>query len=238
MLRNSSPQAEQTLIGKSQTNISNMSDNNITLNFAKTVFTADEQANPVFTEAHRKVRAAAGKPERVVNFKAPVLKVAVLAFAVALAEAKAQVVTEHKVKTTNPDGTETESLVKSTLLDDEVKDFLADRAEDATAVYLATGYLFGYFPSFLHGVSKDRESEKTVTEKLTKLRADIGALFMALQDGEAWTAEVAEQLGVPDREAAIAKRDNLIVQTVSLRAKLETIKQAKAQREAKKEKKA
>jgi hypothetical protein len=210
----------------------------ITVNFAKTVFTADAEANPVFVEAHRTVRAAAGKAARTINFKSPVLKATSLAFVIALAEAKSQVPTEHKVKTTNPDGTETENVVKSTLLDDEVNEFIADRAEDATEVYLTKGDLFGYFNSFIHGVSKDRESEKTVTEKLTKLRADIGALFMALQEGEAWTAEIAEQLGVPDKEAAIAKRDNLIVQTVSLRAKLETIKQAKAAREVKKDKKA
>ncbi|NBW13881.1 MAG: hypothetical protein EBR82_38350 [Caulobacteraceae bacterium] len=199
--------------------------------FAGRVFAELEDGQPRLDVATRHVRKTARSAERTVEFKTPVLKVASLAFAIALAEAKAIVPTEHRVKSVGPDGKETETVVNSTLLDDEVKAYLADVAEDATEAYLKKGQLLDYMGSFVYGVAPDRETEKSVNAKLQSLRAELGQLYMAL-DGE-WTDDVAKQLGVPDREAAIAKRQNIALAVVSLHAKSQELAAAKAKREAK-----
>jgi hypothetical protein len=200
--------------------------------FAGAVFAADEAKNPVFADSIREVRKTAKSAARTVTFKSPVLKVDALAFATALATAKSQVVTEHTDKVKAPDGTETEVKRQSTLLADEVSEFIADRSEDAHEAYLTKGQVAEYFGSFIYGVSKDRETEKSVTDKLRNLRADLGQLYMALE-GE-WSDDVAKSLGVPDREAAVARRDNLVSSVISFTAKLREITETKAKREAKK----
>jgi hypothetical protein len=200
--------------------------------FAGTVFAADAEKNPVFSESIREVRKTAKSAARTINFKAPVLKVDALTFAIELAKAKATVATEHTDTTKNPDGTESEVKRTSTLLADEVSEFLADRSEDAHEAYLTKGQIVEYFGSYIYGVSKDRETEKSVTDKLRNLRADLGQLYMALE-GE-WSDDVAKTLGVPDREAAVARRDNLVSSVISFTAKLREITETKAKREAKK----
>lgn len=200
--------------------------------FAAGVFAADADENPIFVDSRREVRKTAKTEARTVNFKAPQLKVSPLQFAIALATAKAGVATEHKVKTKNPDGTETESVVTSTLLADEVNEFIADRAEDATEAYLNKGQIVEYFGSFIVGVSKDRETEKAVSDKLNKMRSDFAELTISL-DGE-WTEDSVRATGCADAEAANTKRANLLAEIVRTKAKLTELQAAKSARDAKK----
>lgn len=199
--------------------------------FAGSVFKADEKNAPLFETRERHVRKTAKSEAKTIVFKAPVLKVDHLQFAIALATAKAGVATEHKVKTKNEDGTETESVVKSTLLADEVNEFILDRAEDADDAYLKNGKIVDYFGSFIGGVSKDRETEKSVTDKVQKLRADYGDLRLLL-DTEGWDEAKAQQSGCADREAAETKAANLAKSIVQFRAKLSELQAAKAKRDS------
>jgi hypothetical protein len=198
--------------------------------FAGKVFAELPDGQPDIQVATRHTRKTAKSEAKTIEFKTPVLAVSALVFAIALAEAKSVVPTEHRVKTAGPDGKETESVVHSTLLDDEVKAYIADVSEDATEAYLKKGQLLDFMGSFVYGVSADRETEKSVNAKLQSLRADLGQLYMALE-GE-WTDEVATHLGVPDKEAAIAKRQNVALAVISLHAKAQELAAAKAKREA------
>lgn len=204
-----------------------------TKSFAASVFAADPATGaPQFAAKERHVRKTARSEAKTITFKAPVLKVDALAFMIALATAKNEIVTETKIKTENPDGTFTESVVKSTLLANEVEEFILDRAEDADEAYLKQGKIVDYFSSFVVGVSKDRETEKSVSDKVQKLRADYGDLRLLL-DTEGWDEAKAAQSGCPDREAAETKAANLGKSIVQLRAKLSELQAAKLKREKK-----
>lgn len=203
--------------------------------FAGSVFAAEADGTPVFRDAKREVRKTAKSEARTIQYKAPQLKVSPLEFAIAVATAKSTIATTHKVKVANPDGTETENVVTSTLLADEVNEFIADRAEDAYEAHLAKGQIAEYFAAFVIGISKDRETEKAVTDRLTKLRSDFAELTIELEKPE-WDAESVKITGCADREGAVAKRANMLSEVVRIKAKLAEIIAAKEKRDAKKNK--
>ena len=202
--------------------------------FAGSVFTSDNDGNPVFTTAERHVRKTAKSAERTVSFQKPVLAVSNLDYWIKRGEALVEVVTEHVTKQKNEDGSVTETKRISNALTDLVEDHLNDIAEDASEAYLSKGNTPDYFAAFIYGVSADRETEKSVLKKIDSIRSEIGSIVFSMA-GE-WSDDVARSLGVTDKEAAIAKQSNLIGSLAQLLAKANELNAAKAKRESKKAK--
>jgi hypothetical protein len=202
--------------------------------FAGSVFTSDNDGNPVFTTAERHVRKTAKSAERIVSFQKPVLAVSNLDYWIKRGEALVEIVTEHITKTKNEDGSVTETKRISNALTDLVEDHLNDIAEDASEAYLSKGNTPDYFAAFIYGVSADRETEKSVLKKIDSIRSEIGSIVFSMA-GE-WSDDVARSLGVTDKEAAIAKQSNLIGSLAQLLAKANELNAAKAKRESKKAK--
>jgi hypothetical protein len=202
--------------------------------FAGSVFTSDNDGNPVFTTAERHVRKTAKSAERIVSFQKPVLAVSNLQYWVARGEALVDIVTEHVTKQKNEDGSVTETKRISNALTDLVEDHLNDIAEDASEAYLSKGNTPDYFAAFIYGVSADRETEKSVLKKIDSIRSEIGSIVFSMA-GE-WSDDVARSLGVTDKDAAIAKQSNLIGSLAQLLAKANELNAAKAKRESKKAK--
>ena len=202
--------------------------------FAGSVFTSDNDGNPVFTTAERHVRKTAKSAERTVSFQAPILAVSDLSYYIKRGEALAEVVTEHVTKVKNEDGSVTETKRISNALSDLVSEHLLDIAEDASEAYLSKGNTPDYFAAFIYGVSADRETEKSVLKKIDSIRSEIGSIVFSMA-GE-WSDDVARSLGVTDKEAAIAKQSNLIGSLAQLLAKANELNAAKAKRESKKAK--
>ena len=202
--------------------------------FAGSVFTSDNDGNPVFTTAERHVRKTAKSAERTVSFQKPVLAVSNLDYWIKRGEALVEVVTEHVTKQKNEDGSVTETKRISNALTDLVEEHLNDIAEDASEAYLSKGNTPDYFAAFIYGVSADRETEKSVLKKIDSIRSEIGSIVFSMA-GE-WSDDVARSLGVTDKEAAIAKQSNLIGSLAQLLAKANELNAAKAKRESKKAK--
>jgi hypothetical protein len=202
--------------------------------FAGSVFTSDNDGNPVFTTAERHVRKTAKSAERIVSFQKPVLAVSNLQYWVKRGEALVEIVTEHVTKQKNEDGSVTETKRISNALTDLVEEHLNDIAEDASEAYLSKGNTPDYFAAFIYGVSADRETEKSVLKKIDSIRSEIGSIVFSMA-GE-WSDDVARSLGVTDKEAAIAKQSNLIGSLAQLLAKANELNAAKAKRESKKAK--
>ena len=202
--------------------------------FAGSVFTSDNDGNPVFTTAERHVRKTAKSAERIVSFQKPVLAVSNLDYWIKRGEALVEVVTEHVTKQKNEDGSVTETKRISNALTDLVEEHLNDIAEDASEAYLSKGNTPDYFAAFIYGVSADRETEKSVLKKIDSIRSEIGSIVFSMA-GE-WSDDVARSLGVTDKEAAIAKQSNLIGSLAQLLAKANELNAAKAKRESKKAK--
>ena len=202
--------------------------------FAGSVFTSDNDGNPVFTTAERHVRKTAKSAERIVSFQKPVLAVSNLQYWIKRGEALVEVVTEHVTKQKNEDGSVTETKRISNALNDVVEEHLNDIAEDASEAYLSKGNTPDYFAAFIYGVSADRETEKSVLKKIDSIRSEIGSIVFSMA-GE-WNDDVARSLGVTDKEAAIAKQANLIGSLAQLLAKANELNAAKAKRESKKAK--
>lgn len=202
--------------------------------FAGSVFTSDNDGNPVFTTAERHVRKTAKSAERIVSFQKPVLAVSNLDYWIKRGEALVEIVTEHVTKQKNEDGSVTETKRISNALTDLVEDHLNDIAEDASEAYLSKGNTPDYFAAFIYGVSADRETEKSVLKKIDSIRSEIGSIVFSMA-GE-WSDDVARSLGVTDKEAAIAKQSNLIGSLAQLLAKANELNAAKAKRESKKAK--
>jgi hypothetical protein len=202
--------------------------------FAGSVFTSDNDGNPVFTTAERHVRKTAKSAERIVSFQKPVLAVSNLQYWVKRGEALVEIVTEHVTKVKNEDGSVTETKRISNALTDLVEEHLNDIAEDASEAYLSKGNTPDYFAAFIYGVSADRETEKSVLKKIDSIRSEIGSIVFSMA-GE-WSDDVARSLGVTDKEAAIAKQSNLIGSLAQLLAKANELNAAKAKRESKKAK--
>jgi len=213
-----------------------MSNKNLELvaSFAGSVFTSDNDGNPVFTTAERHVRKTAKSAERTVSFQKPVLAVSNLQYWVKRGEALAEITTEHVTKQKNEDGSVTETKRISNALSDLVEEHLNDIAEDASEAYLSKGNTPDYFAAFIYGVSADRETEKSVLKKIDSIRSEIGSIVFSMA-GE-WSDDVARSLGVTDKEAAIAKQSNLIGSLAQLLAKANELNAAKAKRESKKAK--
>lgn len=213
-----------------------MSTKNLELvaSFAGSVFTSDNDGNPVFTTAERHVRKTAKSAERTVSFQKPVLAVSNLDYWIKRGEALVEIVTEHVTKQKNEDGSVTETKRISNALNDLVEDHLNDIAEDASEAYLSKGNTPDYFAAFIYGVSADRETEKSVLKKIDSIRSEIGSIVFSMA-GE-WSDDVARSLGVSDKEAAIAKQSNLIGSLAQLLAKANELNAAKAKRESKKAK--
>jgi hypothetical protein len=213
-----------------------MSTKNLELvaSFAGSVFTSDNDGNPVFTTAERHVRKTAKSAERTVSFQKPVLAVSNLDYWIKRGEALVEIVTEHITKTKNEDGSTTETKRISNALTDLVEEHLNDIAEDASEAYLSKGNTPDYFAAFIYGVSADRETEKSVLKKIDSIRSEIGSIVFSMA-GE-WSDDVARSLGVSDKEAAIAKQSNLIGSLAQLLAKANELNAAKAKRESKKAK--
>lgn len=213
-----------------------MSTKNLELvaSFAGSVFTSDNDGNPVFTTAERHVRKTAKSAERTVSFQKPVLAVSNLDYWIKRGEALVEIVTEHVTKQKNEDGSVTETKRISNALTDLVEDHLNDIAEDASEAYLSKGNTPDYFAAFIYGVSADRETEKSVLKKIDSIRSEIGSIVFSMA-GE-WSDDVARSLGVTDKEAAIAKQSNLIGSLAQLLAKANELNAAKAKRESKKAK--
>jgi hypothetical protein len=213
-----------------------MSTKNLELvaSFAGSVFTSDNDGNPVFTTAERHVRKTAKSAERTVSFQKPVLAVSNLDYWIKRGEALVEVVTEHVTKQKNEDGSVTETKRISNALTDLVEEHLNDIAEDASEAYLSKGNTPDYFAAFIYGVSADRETEKSVLKKIDSIRSEIGSIVFSMA-GE-WSDDVARSLGVSDKEAAIAKQSNLIGSLAQLLAKANELNAAKAKRESKKAK--
>ena len=213
-----------------------MSTKNLELvaSFAGSVFTSDNDGNPVFTTAERHVRKTAKSAERIVSFQKPVLAVSNLQYWIKRGEALVEVVTEHVTKQKNEDGSVTETKRISNALNDVVEEHLNDIAEDASEAYLSKGNTPDYFAAFIYGVSADRETEKSVLKKIDSIRSEIGSIVFSMA-GE-WNDDVARSLGVTDKEAAIAKQANLIGSLAQLLAKANELNAAKAKRESKKAK--
>jgi hypothetical protein len=213
-----------------------MSTKNLELvaSFAGSVFTSDNDGNPVFTTAERHVRKTAKSAERIVSFQKPVLAVSNLQYWIKRGEALVEVVTEHVTKQKNEDGSVTETKRISNALNDVVEEHLNDIAEDASEAYLSKGNTPDYFAAFIYGVSADRETEKSVLKKIDSIRSEIGSIVFSMA-GE-WNDDVARSLGVSDKEAAIAKQANLIGSLAQLLAKANELNAAKAKRESKKAK--
>jgi hypothetical protein len=202
--------------------------------FAGSVFTSDNDGNPVFVTSERFVRKTAKSAERIVSFQKPVLAVSNLQYWVKRGEALAEITTEHVTKTKNEDGSVTETKRISNALSDIVEEHLNDIAEDASEAYLSKGNTPDYFAAFIYGVSADRETEKSVLKKIDSIRSEIGSIVFSMA-GE-WSDDVARSLGVSDKEAAIAKQSNLIGSLAQLLAKANELNAAKAKRESKKAK--
>jgi hypothetical protein len=202
--------------------------------FAGSVFTSDNDGNPVFTTAERHVRKTAKSAERTVSFQKPVLGVSHLEYYIKRGEALAQIPTEHITKTKNEDGSVTETKRISNSLSDLVEEHLNDIAEDASEAYLSKGNTPDFFAAHIYGVSADRETEKSVLKKIDSIRSEIGSIVFSMA-GE-WSDDVARSLGVSDKEAAIAKQSNLIGSLAQLLAKANELNAAKAKRESKKAK--
>jgi hypothetical protein len=213
-----------------------MSTKNLELvaSFAGSVFTSDNDGNPVFTTAERHVRKTAKSAERIVSFQKPVLGVSHLEYYIKRGEALAQIPTEHITKTKNEDGSTTETKRISNALSDLVEEHLNDIAEDASEAYLSKGNTPDFFAAHIYGVSADRETEKSVLKKIDSIRSEIGSIVFSMA-GE-WSDDVARSLGVSDKEAAIAKQSNLIGSLAQLLAKANELNAAKAKRESKKAK--
>jgi len=202
--------------------------------FAGSVFTSDNDGNPVFVTSERFVRKTAKSAERIVSFQKPVLAVSNLQYWIKRGEALVEVVTEHVTKQKNEDGSVTETKRISNALNDVVEEHLNDIAEDASEAYLSKGNTPDYFAAFIYGVSADRETEKSVLKKIDSIRSEIGSIVFSMA-GE-WNDDVARSLGVTDKEAAIAKQANLIGSLAQLLAKANELNAAKAKRESKKAK--
>jgi hypothetical protein len=202
--------------------------------FAGSVFTSDNDGNPVFVTSERFVRKTAKSAERIVSFQKPVLAVSNLQYWVKRGEALAEITTEHVTKQKNEDGSVTETKRISNALTDLVEEHLNDIAEDASEAYLSKGNTPDYFAAFIYGVSADRETEKSVLKKIDSIRSEIGSIVFSMA-GE-WSDDVARSLGVSDKEAAIAKQSNLIGSLAQLLAKANELNAAKAKRESKKAK--
>jgi hypothetical protein len=202
--------------------------------FAGSVFTSDNDGNPVFVTSERFVRKTAKSAERIVSFQKPVLAVSNLDYWIKRGEALVEIVTEHVTKTKNEDGSVTETKRISNALSDIVEEHLNDIAEDASEAYLSKGNTPDYFAAFIYGVSADRETEKSVLKKIDSIRSEIGSIVFSMA-GE-WSDDVARSLGVSDKEAAIAKQSNLIGSLAQLLAKANELNAAKAKRESKKAK--
>jgi hypothetical protein len=213
-----------------------MSTKNLELvaSFAGSVFTSDNDGNPVFTTSERHVRKTAKSAERTVSFQKPVLAVSNLDYWIKRGEALAQIPTEHITKTKNEDGSTTETKRISNSLSDLVEEHLNDIAEDASEAYLSKGNTPDFFAAHIYGVSADRETEKSVLKKIDSIRSEIGSIVFSMA-GE-WSDDVARSLGVSDKEAAIAKQSNLIGSLAQLLAKANELNAAKAKRESKKAK--
>jgi len=213
-----------------------MSTKNLELvaSFAGSVFTSDNDGNPVFVTSERYVRKTAKSAERIVSFQKPVLAVSNLQYWIKRGEALVEVVTEHVTKQKNEDGSVTETKRISNALNDVVEEHLNDIAEDASEAYLSKGNTPDYFAAFIYGVSADRETEKSVLKKIDSIRSEIGSIVFSMA-GE-WNDDVARSLGVSDKEAAIAKQANLIGSLAQLLAKANELNAAKAKRESKKAK--
>jgi len=213
-----------------------MSTKNLELvaSFAGSVFTSDNDGNPVFVTSERYVRKTAKSAERIVSFQKPVLAVSNLQYWIKRGEALVEVVTEHVTKQKNEDGSVTETKRISNALNDVVEEHLNDIAEDASEAYLSKGNTPDYFAAFIYGVSADRETEKSVLKKIDSIRSEIGSIVFSMA-GE-WNDDVARSLGVTDKEAAIAKQANLIGSLAQLLAKANELNAAKAKRESKKAK--
>ena len=213
-----------------------MSTKNLELvaSFAGSVFTSDNDGNPVFVTSERYVRKTAKSAERIVSFQKPVLAVSNLDYWIKRGEALVEVVTEHVTKQKNEDGSVTETKRISNALTDIVEEHLNDIAEDASEAYLSKGNTPDYFAAFIYGVSADRETEKSVLKKIDSIRSEIGSIVFSMA-GE-WSDDVARSLGVSDKEAAIAKQSNLIGSLAQLLAKANELNAAKAKRESKKAK--
>jgi hypothetical protein len=202
--------------------------------FAGSVFTSDNDGNPVFVTSERHVRKTAKSAERIVSFQKPVLAVSNLDYWIKRGEALVEIVTEHVTKQKNDDGSVTETKRISNALSDLVEEHLNDIAEDASEAYLSKGNTPDYFAAFIYGVSADRETEKSVLKKIDSIRSEIGSIVFSMA-GE-WSDDVARSLGVSDKEAAIAKQSNLIGSLAQLLAKANELNAAKAKRESKKAK--
>ena len=202
--------------------------------FAGSVFTSDNDGNPVFVTSERFVRKTAKSAERIVSFQKPVLAVSNLDYWIKRGEALVEIVTEHVTKQKNDDGSVTETKRISNALTDLVEEHLNDIAEDASEAYLSKGNTPDYFAAFIYGVSADRETEKSVLKKIDSIRSEIGSIVFSMA-GE-WSDDVARSLGVSDKEAAIAKQSNLIGSLAQLLAKANELNAAKAKRESKKAK--
>jgi hypothetical protein len=213
-----------------------MSTKNLELvaSFAGSVFTSDNDGNPVFVTSERFVRKTAKSAERTVSFQKPVLGVSHLEYYIKRGEALAQIPTEHITKTKNEDGSTTETKRISNSLSDLVEEHLNDIAEDASEAYLSKGNTPDFFAAHIYGVSADRETEKSVLKKIDSIRSEIGSIVFSMA-GE-WSDDVARSLGVSDKEAAIAKQSNLIGSLAQLLAKANELNAAKAKRESKKAK--
>ena len=213
-----------------------MSTKNLELvaSFAGSVFTSDNDGNPVFVTSERYVRKTAKSAERIVSFQKPVLAVSNLDYWIKRGEALAEITTEHVTKQKNEDGSVTETKRISNALTDLVEEHLNDIAEDASEAYLSKGNTPDYFAAFIYGVSADRETEKSVLKKIDSIRSEIGSIVFSMA-GE-WSDDVARSLGVSDKEAAIAKQSNLIGSLAQLLAKANELNAAKAKRESKKAK--
>ena len=202
--------------------------------FAGSVFTSDNDGNPVFVTSERFVRKTAKSAERTVSFQKPVLAVSNLDYWIKRGEALVEITTEHVTKQKNDDGSVTETKRISNALSDIVEEHLNDIAEDASEAYLSKGNTPDYFAAFIYGVSADRETEKSVLKKIDSIRSEIGSIVFSMA-GE-WSDDVARSLGVSDKEAAIAKQSNLIGSLAQLLAKANELNAAKAKRESKKAK--
>ena len=188
--------------------------------FASNCFQSDPDDAPIFVDGSRIVRAnkAKGRPEAELTFSQPVLKVSPVEFLIALAQAKGQIKTEHVVKTKAKDGSVVESRSESNLAADEVSAYIAEIAEEATEAHLGKGEVLAYFWAFLVGkASSDRETEKSVSLKIQKVREELTNIVIAL--ASQWTDETADRLGLEDKESAVLKQQNLIGTLVALNAK-------------------
>lgn len=211
--------------------------NNITQKFCNAAF-ADKDGRPELAPASRSVRTkdkdADKKPiYKTVTYHRPVRKLNAIGYAAALALALSEVKTQRIEK--QADGTEKKT--DSNLLADQIEGNFDDIAEDAYETFGSKGDGPGYFRSFIVGVRSNRDTEKSLTLKITAVQKEALELIMAINSGD-WSQDKTDLFGVSDKAAANIKSSGLLQSYAQLKAKLEAIIDAKTKRELAKEAKA